>query len=447
MNNNQFAPAIAALLLSTAMACAQWEQRAPTTFPSARRGAAMTYAPSVSGLLLFGGTGNPAPNNETWSYDGNDWNLLTPANSPAGRQEMEMVFDTIRGVAVMYGGINAFVPGSTGETWEFDGSNWMQVPTAATPYAIYRQGMCYDLLRGKVVSVGGVGGGTFGFPSNETWEYDGVNWTNMTTSPNPGAIDRPAMCYHIGIGKAVLFGGAFASTIYDATWTYDGIGWTQVAITGSKPAARQAAKMVYDSVRNVCVLTGGMTASTIYDDTWEFDGATWSQQPTVTQPARDHSLAFLPTTRQVVKFGGFAAVPNTLSDQTWEFGARFRAYGVGCPGSNGTPTLSMPDAGRIGGNYILDVTNAAPLLAVFVIGLSEEPGVALDSIGMTGCSAYSTPDLLISAVPVAGTASLTWSPVTAVVGNRFYAQALCLDPGANPAWLTASNGVANTFGF
>lgn len=125
----------------------------------------------------------------------------------------------------------------------------------------------------------------------------------------------------------MLFGGAFSSTIFDATWLYDGTGWTQVATTGIKPPARQAAKMVYDSARDVCVLTGGMTASVIYSDTWEFNGTTWSQQPTSTQPARDHSLAFLPTTRQVVKFGGFAATPNTLSNQTWEFGARWRRRG------------------------------------------------------------------------------------------------------------------------
>ena len=438
---------ITVLLFTSTMAIAQWELRAPSTSPSARRGAAMAFAPNAGGLVLFGGTGNPAPSNETWIYDGNNWVLLTPPNSPGGRQEMEMVYDVARGVAVMYGGQNPLAPFASGQTWEFDGTTWTQVVTAAHPYALYRQAMCYDLLRSRVVCYGGVGGGTFGFPSNETWEYDGVNWTNMTTSPNPGALDRPAMCYHAGLGKAVLFGGAFGSTIYDTTWLYDGTGWTQVAITGQKPLPRQAAKMVYDSNRGVCVLTGGMTASTIYSDTWEFQGTTWTQVGTATQPARDHSLAFLPTSRQVVKFGGFTAVPNTLSNQTWEFGARWRAYGVGCGGSNGVPSLGMPDAGRIGGSYTLDLANAAPLLAVMVLGLSELPGIPLDSIGMTGCAGYASLDLLVSVVPAGGAATLTWSPVTAALGDRLYAQAVCLDPGINPAWLTASNAVACTLGF
>lgn len=434
-------------LALTAMVRGQWQQQQPTTSPVARRGVAMTYAPTAGGVLLFGGTGNPFASNETWRYDGTNWTLLAPVTQPSGRIETEMVYDTARGVCVLYGGT-----GSTGanlETWEFDGIDWTQITPVNTPGARSRHGLAYDPARARVVMYGGIGGG-IGIPTNQTWEYDGGNWTQVATASNPGGLDRPAMCYHAAIGKTVLFGGAFSSTIFDATWTYDGSNWTQVTITGSKPPARNAAKMVYDHLRGVCVLTGGQDSTTIFADTWEFDGVSWSQQPTGKQPTRDHGLAFLPSTRQVVEFGGFTALPNVLSNQTWEFGARWHTYGVGCAGSNGVPALSMPDAGRLGGNYTLDLANlnTSPLLAVLVLGLIEipAPGVALDFFGMTGCIGWASPDVLVNVPTAGGLASYTWTPVFGTVGDRIYAQALCLDPAVNPAWLTASNAVATTLG-
>lgn len=426
------------------LARTQWEQQSTATSPTARRGAAMTFAPGVGGALLFGGTGNPAPSNETWVYDGVDWTQLAPATSPSGRIEVEMTYDLLRGVVVLYGGSAG---GASSETWEFDGVDWSLRTPATNPGGLFRNGICYDIGRARVVVYGGVGAGV-GIPSNKTWEYDGVNWAQITTAANPGALDRPAMCYHAALGKTVLFGGAFSSTLFDATWTYDGVNWTPVPIAGARPSPRNAAKMVYDDLRGVCVLTGGQDATTIFADTWEFDGTAWTQQPTATQPARDHSLAFLPTRRQVVKFGGFTQSPNTLSNQTWEFGARWRAYGAGCPGSNGVPALSMPDAGRIGGDYRLVLTdlNTAPQAVAFVLGLSALPGLALDFVGLPGCAGYAFPDAFVNVTSAGGMASFTYNPTIGTVGDRIYAQALCLDPGVNPAGATVSNAVVTTLG-
>jgi hypothetical protein len=299
----------------------------------------MCEAPSAAGALLFGGTGNPLPSNQTWSYDGGAWTQLTPAVQPTGRIELEMVYDAGRNVVVLYGGAGSTAAAAS-ETWEFDGTNWTLITTATSPGPRSRYGLCYDSARSRVVMYGGVGSG-LGIPSNQTWEYDGVNWTQIATAASPGPLDRPAMCYHAALGRTVLFGGAFSSTLFDATWTYDGVNWTQVSLTGTRPPVRNAAKMVYDSARAVCVLHGGQTASSIYDDTWEWNGAVWTQQASQTLAARDHGLVFLPAARQVVRFGGFTALPNLITDETWEFGARWTPYGSGCVGSNGVPSLTM----------------------------------------------------------------------------------------------------------
>ncbi|MBL9076907.1 MAG: hypothetical protein JNL08_05355 [Planctomycetes bacterium] len=429
---------------------AQWEQNTTANGPTARRSAAMAFVPGTGGLVLFGGFAGAGLSNQTWLYDGADWTLLAPATSPTGRAEMELVYDLVRNRAVMYGGLatNISVPPPSNETWEFDGSSWLQATPATNPGPRYRHGLAFDSLRNRTVLYGGATSQLLGSTTNQTWEYDGTNWTQRTPAQNPGPLDRPAMCYADGMARTVLFGGNQGSTLSDQTWLWDGTSWIQLVVTGPKPSARIGAKMVYDPVRDVCVLMGGQDASGVLNDTWEFDGAFWTQQPTLPQAGRDHAMAFLTTTRQVVRFGGFVAAPNSVSAETWEFGARWRAYGTGCAGSLGVPALTMPDAGRLGGAFTLDVANA-PLLAVLALGLVQltPPGFPLDGLGMLGCSGYLIPDLLINVPTSGGIATWTWTPVSGVVGDRIFAQALSLDPGINPAWLVGSNAVAATLGY
>jgi hypothetical protein len=253
------------------------------------------------------------------------------------------------------------------------------------------------------------------------------------------------MCYHLGLAKAVLFGGHDGANFTDSTWTYNGTTWTQVAIPGSKPSPRSSAAMVYDSVRNICVLHGGQNATGPLADTWTFDGATWTQQPFVTQAGRDQALAFLPSTNQTVRFGGFVAAPNTLSNQTWAFGSG--VYGQGCAGSNGVPALVAAGAPQIGQNFTLNLTNLNPAfsLGFLALGFTPLPGIDLGPIlGMPGCAAFASPDVLLTVSGAAGAANFVWAPVAGPLGAAFFCQCVCLDPGANAAGLTISNATFAT---
>lgn len=439
-----------ALLATSPFATAQWAQKAPATSPSARVAAAMDYVPANNGLVLFGGsTSAPSPNAETWLYDGLDWTQLAPATSPPGRFGAQLIYDSARGVAVMYGGLATAIsiPPPTNQTWEWNGTTWTQATPVANAGNRYRYGACFDSLRSRVVMFGG-STSQLGLLSNQTWEYEGTTWTQVTTVGNPGGRDRPAMCFHAGLGKAVLFGGASSSTILDDTWVYDGVAgtWTQLAITGPKPPARNAATLVYDSVRNLCVLTGGQDQTTVFGDTWVFDGVSWTQQPTTTQAVRDHMMAFLPTTRQSVKFGGFVSAPFTLSNQTWEFGSGI--FGAGCPGTNGTPTLVAANAPLIGQTWTVNIGNLNPTFstAILAFGFTQLPGIDLGFIGMPGCAAYTLLDLSFGVGGAGGTASWVWTPVFGLQGDAFYGQAFCLDPTVNALGFTVSNPIFATVG-
>jgi hypothetical protein len=79
--------------------------------------------------------------------------------------------------------------------------DWTQVTTASSPSARYTHAMAYDSVRGKVVMFGGNdGSGTSGH-FNDTWEYDGVNWTQVTTaiSPSVWRLRRQFPQRHLGV--------------------------------------------------------------------------------------------------------------------------------------------------------------------------------------------------------------------------------------------------------
>lgn len=437
----------AALLVAASFVSAQWQLQSPAASPTARTGAVMTFVPMNSGLVLFGGSA-PLIDNQTWVYDGTDWTQLAPTNAPTARSGGSLVFDSGRGVAVLYGGLatNISIPPPASDTWEWDGVDWTNVTTAGTAGPRYRQGACFDSLRNRVVMYGGATTQLLTPPSNATWEYDGVVWSQITTTGNPGPRERPAMCYFPSIGRTVLFGGNNGGSLVDQTWVYDGVSgtWTQLTIPGAKPPARNAAVMVHDPVRDLCVLHGGQDTSGPLTDTWVFDGAAWCAQTANTQPVRDHAMAFLPTTNQVVRFGGFVAAPTTTTNQTWELGTG--AFGHGCVGTNGTPALSATTAPLSGSSWTVDVTglNTTFNLGFVVLGFVKAPGVDLGFLGMPGCLAYTSPDVLLGITGTSGTANWTWPNVSGPIGATFFAQVLGVDPTVNAFCATVSNALYAT---
>jgi len=449
-----------AVATSLSSLSAQWVQAAPATSPSSRASAAMSTDPN-GGLLMFGGdTGGFSPSNESWNYDGTNWTLLAPTASPSGRAGAAMVYDPNAGVAWMYGGLNSSFFGgpSKDELWQFDGTTWTQpVIAGSTPGGLGLFGMSFDTGNNVAVVYGGLANNFFPIDSNETWEWNGTTWTQTAVSPavNPGPLERPAMCFHAGLGRTVLFGGLDVQGSWnDTTWAYDAAAntWSTIPIVGPKPGARTGARMTYDSTRGVCVLTGGAdpndpTGATYWNDTWEFDGTSWTQVATnITGTRLDAMIGYLPATNRVVVFGGANFTTFTYFGDTWLWEAG--TFGAGCAGTNGTPALSSSSSPRLGQSWTTTVTNLNPSLniAFFVFGFSTFPGVDLGFLPMPGCFLFESLDILIGATGAAGSANWTWPAVSGTLGTRFYAQAMCFDPTVNGFGFTISNAIAATIG-
>lgn len=460
MNRSSFT---AALVLAAA-ASAQWHPSTPATSPGLRVFAGMTYDATRGHTLLFGGAQTMFGNfNDTWRFDGTTWTQFAPTVSPSARPGIALACDTLRGVVVMYGGGNtSFFGGpSVDETWEWNGSTWTMVTTTTTPGGLGGYGIAYDSARNRTVLYGGVANSFFPIAAGDTWEYDGIDWAQVTTAASPGPLEYPAMCFDSGNSRTLLFGGIDPQIGGNSTmWAFNGTNWTALTVAGAVPPARSRAQLVYDAARAVCILHGGadpMTGAAM-NDTWEFDGTGWidvTAAGAAMAQRYGHGMAFDAGRRQAVVFGGVDQNFNGATG-TWQYGAAYEPFGAGCVGSGGVPALASATAPRLGSTFSSTLSSLAPgaAFAAVVTGLSKTTSalgalpVDLSVLGMPGCALHVSTDV-VTFLPVTGGVA-TWNlalPNTAsFVGTRFHQQGLSLDAGLNAAGAAASNAATAIVG-
>lgn len=240
------------------------------------------------------------------------WRLY--ANDPAmARRGMAAAFDAQRKVVVMFGGEH----GGTvfNETWEFDGTSWQQVTTQHTPPARFWHGLAYDAARNVMVMFGGFNDEV---RFNDTWEYDGQDWHQVNTQHAPEPRFGFGMTYDSCRHRVVLFSGSEMG----GTWEYDGEDWQEIA-TDASPDVRTLTALVFDPHRCCAVLFGGAKSGVGKNDTWEYDGSTWVRIVTPQAPLSRwaHAMAYDAVRQKVVMFGGYGDVypEGTALLDTWEY--------------------------------------------------------------------------------------------------------------------------------
>ena len=198
---------LTALALCAPTLAQTWTQLSPAASPSARRSGGMDFSLLNGGILLQGGlqTGNVIQD-DTWLWSGGNWTQLTPATTPPPRWGHRLVYDSRRARLVMFGGRSPSITAAANDTWEWDGADWVQIatPNAPNPRAFYS--MAFDHRRGVMVLYGTQSGSTFA-GGDQTWEYDGSDWQQITTATTPPGLETPAMTYDRGRGVTVMFGG------------------------------------------------------------------------------------------------------------------------------------------------------------------------------------------------------------------------------------------------
>lgn len=450
---------VALIPVTTAIAipAQSWSELSPSTNPPPRRGALLVEQPFFGGLLLFGGIDPTAPQatalNDTWIFNGTTWSQVATSSAPSARSNYAMATEAGRGDIVLFGGEDA--SGAVlNDTWVYSAfsSTWQASPPQASLSARRDAGMAFmvDPAGSTVVLFGGQDAAT-GVPLNDTWKWNGFNWTQVQPLTSPPGRSGPAMAFDATRNRIVMFGGFDGSYRAD-TWEFDGTDWTQVA-TPWAPSARTAATMAFGNQINRCVLYGGETSVGIAADCWLFDGQTWSPNLGVAPSLRRPALGS--TGGTLVLFGGSDSSGSVVYDDTYALdvgaGALATPFGQGCAGSTGVPTLAARNTPVLGQGFILDAgalpSAGGTVLLALGFSRTEWNGqplpLDLATVGMPGCKALiATDDWFL--LTHSGATSLTINvPATATLFNQvFFTQALSLDSAAgNRANAAVSNAV------
>ncbi len=272
----------------------------------ARRDHAMAYDTVRQRVVLFGGYGTSVLN-DTWEWDGTTWMQRTPATSPPARSNHDMVYDATRQRIVLFGGYDD-KNDNFNDTWEWDGAIWTQITSSTSPPARYDHAMAYDAARQHIILFGG-NINTYRH-LNDTWEWDGTTWTQRTPSSSPSGRSAHAMAYDAARQRIVLFGGSASSNSLNDTWEWDGTTWVQ-RTPPTTPSVSFGHAMVYDTSRQRVVLFDGSA-------TWEWDGTSWTElMPVTSPPIFNYAMAYDAARQRIVLFG--QRYSGTISYDTWEW--------------------------------------------------------------------------------------------------------------------------------
>ena len=238
----------------------KWKQLFPPSSPPPTTGEWMVSDTVRKRIVLYDASSG------TWEWDGVTWTQRTAVLPLVDFAGAGLAFDASRGRTVMF--CSRKNQPTIMDTWEWDGATWTQRTPSQSPPARSWSTMAYDEARARVVLYGGLQSQTVAF--HDTWEWDGITWTQRFPATSFAGLMGCRMVYDRSRGKIVLFGGAvptFPRLSYSAaTWEWDGTNWSFVTTTF--PRARWWFGMCYDPVLGQCVIAGGDGDDGRFWDTW-----------------------------------------------------------------------------------------------------------------------------------------------------------------------------------
>ncbi len=304
--------------------------------PAGRLGAGLTYDPKHGYLLMFGGADpnpptplpvgfvkpvgyNNAVSDETWTWNGNRWNLLHPPTSPSARSFPAMAYDPhLQQVILLGGGAPNSDPGRH-DMWAWDGTTWIQLHPGSLP-TIERPGLVLDRDLSAVIGLGpDAAGHGFG-----VWQWTGSDWTYTATVGGPSVRFGFSFAYDLDQHADVLAAGYFSMGPDGGareTWLLRQGTWSLAPAGSVGPATYATA--AFDEARHQLVLlaAGECAPSDWADETWTWTGDTWTRHYPVHRPPGElssESMAYDVVSGRVLVFGGKSdELQSNVTNQTW----------------------------------------------------------------------------------------------------------------------------------
>jgi len=310
------------MLLGATLVVSGPASQSPGPAPAPRGGHAMVYDSNKGLALMFGGGSRQQSFNDLWAWNGERWQELA-GSGPTPRDSAAFVYDSKRNQAIVVGGRSA--KGLVDDTWEWDGTLWHQ-RTVSGPGLRLHHFAAFDTRRGRLVLYGGLK------PIEktverltDTWEWDGVSWTRRDTE---GFAAFPSsIAYDEARGQVVVI-AVDATTPPDgerpsAMWAWDGAHWTRVSAAFGEPSLSPS-QPLSAGPNGLLILDGAMHKGNVAI-TWLWQGGRW-QRSDAAAPAPQrvsHAMAYDTRRKRVVMFGGHAGfMPGRNGEMfgdTWEF--------------------------------------------------------------------------------------------------------------------------------
>ena len=244
--------------------------------------------------------------NQTWEWDGSQWNHLQPKHHPP-EGVRALAYDAARQLVVAS-------PECSDALWLWNGVDWRDGPKLGVS-DICVQALVYDHVHEQILAFGNdkqrtrlfsvrgqsvqelasahrppisehvfaaydserdrlaVYNWSGGEPNvdikgSEAWEWDGSDWTQPARDffPRSGQF----LLYDEAHKSLELFGGVTSADRF----RLDDAGWVQ--LTGQKmPPPRTGQGMIYDTRRKALVIAGGHSRKIHQFETWERQGSAW----------------------------------------------------------------------------------------------------------------------------------------------------------------------------
>ena len=267
--------------ITTEGALITWRRMGPNEgIPPQRGFQAIAFDKGRGRAVLFGGySGTQSAMSDTWEWDGDLWHYVAPQDpegdgNPEARWAHHMAFQAHRGTVLLFGGTNENTD-KFNDTWEWNGVSWRELSPIVAPSGRSHGAIAYDSLNAEVVLFGGHDGSSL----NDTWTFDGSNWTEETPAVLPPAYYGNGMAYDSKRNVAVMYGGTGGFV-----WEWNGNDWTATA--GSAPGSRRYAMMAYHPGIEKTILVGGDGSGSphcigLRNDVWYWNGADWVAAPYV----------------------------------------------------------------------------------------------------------------------------------------------------------------------
>ena len=200
----------------SALVCPSWRQNAAMAYDPATQ-QVILYG-GDTGRGIFTGSGSACDNSDAsyygdmWAWNGAQWSQLTPATSPGKRSGASIVFDAAMNRLLLIGGCDGY--NDHNDTWSWDGSTWAKLSLASSPTPSEDGAAAYDASTDRVVLVNGNVNANKGGTSGGTWDFDGSNWTLANTQTGTGSMAYDAAA---GLDVFVCCFGSSTSVWNDTT--------------------------------------------------------------------------------------------------------------------------------------------------------------------------------------------------------------------------------------